>query len=319
MSQASSGRTVMVQGRIVWTSGDLFKGRQKTDLQTRQPRRNQAGEVMMEYGLGLSIPKSAFAQPGVAGAAELWQAMHDEAYILYPSRQVPPQFAMKYKDGDGIDDKGVPFSNREGYGQSLVFAMTTTIPIKFFRFDAATNTNLMINEGIKCGDYVNVQLQIKSHAAQGQGKPGLYLNPQAVQFLGYGKEIVNKPSGDQIFGQALPPMPPGASALPTAPQGQTQLLATAPGGFAPLPSAPMGAPPMAAPVPHYGVLPPVHQPPPGGQVIPMSPPSYPQPLGNAPAPGAYPAPGAAPTPMAAPMAPSFATPASPPVPGWPQQ
>lgn len=276
----ANGRTVMVQGRIVWVSGDLFKGQLQTEFNSKVPKMNKAGEQMKQYGFGLAVPKSVLTQTGQGQPGEIWAAIHEEAYTLYPSRQLPPSFAMKYKDGDGIDDKGVPFSQREGYAGHLVFACTTSLPIKFYKYE--NGQNILINEGIKCGDYVNVQLNIMAHPAQGQGKPGLYLNPYAVQFLGFGKEIINAPSGDQIFGLQAPAMPQGASATPLAPQGMIvpNMAPQAPQQFAP--------PVQQVAPPHYGVLPQAHQPqatpqqfaPPVQQVAPQ--------YGQAPIPGAMP-------------------------------
>ncbi len=271
MAQASNGRSVMVQGRIVFTVGDLFKGRVKTVFGTQTPRTNQAGEPMMEYGFGLAVPKTELAKPG-----SIWEAIHAEAQSLYPGGHIPPSFAMKYKDGDGIDDKGVPFAQREGYAGHLVFACTTSLPIKWFRFE--NGNNIMVNDGIKAGDYVNVQLSIKAHPAIAAGKAGLYLNPNAVQFLGYGKEIVNAPSGDQIFGTSMPPVPQGASSIPIAQPGM--LVPNAP-NYAVNPG-PIFQPGFQQPVaqqqqvPHYGILPVAHQPPPGGQ--PMAQPQQPYPV-----------------------------------------
>jgi len=245
----STGVTTMCQGRIVWTSGDLFKGKPKLDQNTKQPRTNAQGEPMIEYGFGLAVPKSVLDQVGEGQPGHVWAAMHEEAYKLYPSKQLPPGFAMKFKDGDGVDHKGQSYSTRQGHAGHIVLACTTTIPIKWFKYE--NGQNILVNEGIKCGDYVNVQLQIKSHPAMGQGKAGLYLNPMAVQLIGYGEAIVNAPSGDQIFGGAAPVAPQGATEMPTAPMGQAMLTpqtATA---------APM---PNAAPAPNYGVLPEQHQP-----------------------------------------------------------
>lgn len=260
MSQATNGKSVMVQGRIVWVGGDLFKGKIKTEFNSNIPKKNAAGETMMEYGFGLAVPKSVLNQTATGQPGEIWAAMHEEAFTLYPSRQIPPGFAMKYKDGDGIDHKGQPFSQREGHAGHIILTCTTSLPIKFFKWE--NGQNILISEGIKCGDYVNVQLHVKAHPAQGQGKPGLYLNPNAVQFLGFGKEIINAPSGDQIFGNALPPMPQGASAMPLAPTGMI-----VPTGQPAAPPMPPQAMPMQQPPAHFGVIPPVHQPPPGGQPI----------------------------------------------------
>lgn len=308
MSQQSAGRSVMVEGRIVWTSGNLFGGKQKTDMNTKQPKRDAAGEIMTEYGFGLAVMKSTIAQQG-NDPTQIWAAIHAEAMTLYPNGQIPPSFAMKYKDGDGVDDKGRPFSQREGYAQHLVFACTTSLPIKYFKWE--NGANIMVNEGIKCGDYVKVQLQVKAHPAVGTAKAGLYLNPQAVQFLGFGKEIINAPSGDQIFGLAAPTQYPGASQVPVAPNS---------GPLLPQPMTqvqPSYQPPVAQaapPPPHFQVLPPAHQPPPGGMHInPMSSagaappamPGYPQQM-------AHPGPTAPPT-----AYPS--NPGMPPMPGYPPQ
>lgn len=243
----SEGKVVIAQGRIVWTAGDLFKGKVQNIFGTNQPKLNQAGEQVVQFGFGLAIPKTELALPD---RGQLWKTMHDEAYTLYPTGQIPPSFAMKYKDGDGIDDQGKPFASREGYPGCLVFALTTTLPIRFFRWEGGQN--VQVSDGIKCGDYVNVQVMVKAHAAIGAGKAGLYLNPMAVQLVAAGKEIVNAPTGDMVFGTVAP---------------------AAPAGYVP-PAQPAAMPPVnintppAAPAPHYGVLPQPHQPPPGGQPMP---------------------------------------------------
>lgn len=314
MSQTNQGRNCMVQGRIVWTSGNLFTGKQKKDQNTKQPRFKTDGTPLIEYGFGLAVDKRAFAQMGPGQPGEIWVMMHAEAQAMYNGGQIPPSFAMKYKDGDvDIDENGKPYSLREGYAGHMVFACTTSQPIKFCKWE--NGGNIMINEGIKCGDYVNVQLNIKSHPANGPGKAGLYLNPNAVQFTGWGKEIINTPTGDQIFGIGAPALPPGASATPVAQPGFLQPVGqqVQQPGYPPQPAYPqqppaampqMPGPATMAPQPHFGVLPQNHQPPPGGQ------PAYP-PMGNVPQPAGFPAPGVAATPMGAPTAPPFAVNAAP--------
>jgi hypothetical protein len=294
MSNVSEGKSVMVTGRIVWTCGrTVFDGKLNVDDRTKLPKLNAKGEQTQQYGFGLAVAKTELA-PGKSGEP-LWNAIHEQAFVIYPSRQMPPAFAWKYKDGDGVDHNGAPFNTREGYGGHLIFACTTGIPIKFFRFE--NGNNILTNEGIKCGDYVNVQINVVAHAAVGQGKPGVYLNPNAVQFLGYGKEIINTPSGDQLFGVQAPPLPPGASATPLAPQ-PGMLVPQAPVGYAappqqptgfPAPSAPQqfqapqgypgpgpSASPGSPPPPsNYGVIPPALQPPTQGYAQPGVPAGYP--------------------------------------------
>jgi hypothetical protein len=258
---SSEGKTLMIAGRIVWTSGDLFKGKVKLDDQTKQPVIDQKnGKPVVEYGFGLAVPKSVLQQVAPGQPGYIWTAMHEEAYAVFPSRQLPPDFAWKYKDGDGTDHMGQPFANRAGHAGHLVFAFTTRIPIKYYKFE--NNTNILINEGIKCGDYVNVQVMVKAHPAVGRGKAGLYLNPYAAQLIGYGEAIVNVPSGDDVFGKAAPPVPQGASVTPIAPAGMLvptgQSMPTVMPAMAQPFAAPVPAMPMAQP--HYGVLPTVHQP-----------------------------------------------------------
>ena len=259
----TEGRTIMVQGRIVWTSGDLFQGKPKLDLNTKQPKIDKQGQPIMEYGFGLAVPKSVLNQAEAGQPGEIWSAIHAEAYTLYPSRQLPPGFAWKYKDGDGVDHNGQSFADREGHAEHLIFACTTTIPIKYFRLE--NGNNFLINEGIKCGDYVNVQLGIKAHGPVGQGKAGLYLNPLAVQLIGYGAAIINMPSGNQIFGTVAPPLPQGASLTPLAPM-PGPLIPSAPmsgPALAPQSIPAYGSPPVvqqAQATPHYGVVPQAFQP-----------------------------------------------------------
>lgn len=276
--------TCMVQGRIVYTVGDLFKGDVAKNFGTQNPKLNKQGQQFREYGFGLAVPKGALGQPG-----GIWEKIHEAAYTLFPNRVIPADFHMKYKDGDtGTNKDGTPVNVKKGYPGNVVFSLKTTIAIKFYKFE--NGQNFLINEGIKCGDYVNVQLSINVNPGTNRG---LYLNPNAVQFLGFGEEIVNAPSADQIFGVQAPPLPPGASATPFAPAGfitppGIPAPQAAPQGFAPPPVAAPGYPPQAAPVPvqpNWGVLPQAHQPQ-----------GYPQPAGYPPqAAPAYPSsPGAMP-------------------------
>lgn len=296
--QQDNGQTVLVDGRIVWTAGDLFKGKGKIDDRTKQPVMDQkTGLQVIEYGFGLAVPKSVFNQLGEGQPGYVWTAMQQEAMKLYPSGQIPPQFAWKYKDGDSVDHNGQSFANRAGHAGHLILACTTRIPIKYFRFE--NGQNFQINEGIKCGDYVKVQLTVKGHPAIGQGKPGLYLNPGFVQFLGFGEAIVNTPTGDAIFGTNAPQVPQGASATPMSTPGMiapTNGFAQ-PGGF----PAPQAAAPTMAPgpvAPNWNVVPTIHHP---GQPA-AAPPMMNQP----PAVGGFPPPpGAGATPSGFPPPPGF--------------
>lgn len=237
MSNDKKGTSVLVQGRIVWLVGDTpFVGEQKKDQNTKQPLFNPDGTPKISFGFGLAVPKSSLSGPN----GQIFQVMQAEAGRLFPNG-FPPSFAWKYKDGDGVDHEGKPFGDREGHAGHLVLALTTMIIPKFFRWDQQAGTNVQIQEGIKCGDYVNVQVNVVAHPAIGQGKPGLYLNPLAVQFLGYGTEIVNvRMNADATFGANAPALPQGATAVPTAPNQQMLVQPTQaqPQGMPGLPGQP---------------------------------------------------------------------------------
>lgn len=203
---ASEGKSIICQGRIVWTCGDTpFKGAQKKD-QNGKLIFNDKNEPLMQYGFGLAVP---IPGPGATpeqtkNFMDLWEAMHSEAQALYPGGQIPPGFAMKYKDGtNGIDHKGQPFANRPGYKGCYVFGLTTTLPVNFFKYQGAY---IQVNDGIKCGDYVQVSVNVKGHLPKpgSQGKPGLYLNPSLVLFLAEGEAIINAPAADTVFGSQAP-------------------------------------------------------------------------------------------------------------------
>lgn len=270
----SAGTAVTVQGRLVWVSGDLYKGKPMINQETRQPVIDtKTGLQKITYGFGLAVPKSSFApeKMGPEGSGYIWNVMYEEAFKIYTNRQLPPDFAFKKKDGDtDIDDKGVPYSQRQGYAGHIVFAFTTELPIKYYV--NREGQYVQVNEGIKCGDYVAVSATIKGHAKKGQGKPGLYMNPNAVLFLTYGEPIINTPSGEQVFGGKQFDMSFG-SQQPIAPQGFSGFAqqAVAPQQqFAPQMQQPMQTQqpqqyaqpaPVQQPIqPNYGVLPQIHQP-----------------------------------------------------------
>lgn len=212
MSQQSNETALMVQGRIVWAVGNLFQGKVKTIYGTQTPMTGKDGQPRKEYGFGLAIPKQ--------NCAEVWNAIQTAARSIYP-QNVPPKFAWKFKDGDtDVDENGQPYNLREGYAGCIVLSCTTSLPVKFFKWDQQSNQNVQVSEGIQAGDYVNVQLSIKAHGPSGQngqGNPGMYLNPLAAQLVGHGKPIINAPTGDQMFGTNAPVVPQGASSTPIAP------------------------------------------------------------------------------------------------------
>lgn len=193
----AENKAVRVQGRIVWVAGDLFKGEQAKVYKTTTPKLNKAGQPYQEYGFGLAVHKSVLQNVAEGQPGHIWAAIHEEAYKMFPNRVIPASFAMKVQDGDtGVNRDGVQLNTKKGYPGHMIFTMKTTIPIKWYKRE--NGQMFQIAEGIKCGDYVDCSLTISSHAG---ANSGIYLNPNACEFLLAGEGIVNAPSGEQLFGQ----------------------------------------------------------------------------------------------------------------------
>ena len=293
----------LATGRIVWGHPGKAQPKKQQDGPNKgQPVLKQDGTPVLQYSFGLAIPKYATlvaqgATPEMLQTAfdvAVWPAMDAEIKTGYPNG-VPPRFAYKYQDGDGIDSKGQPFNQREGYAGCYVLAITTEIAPPLYQWDAASGKYLQIEaERIKCGDYVRVGLNLKVNVATGTNTPSIYVNPTAVQFVGYGSEIRNGPDAVAIFGQqGQVALPPGASAVPMAGGGNVGMPgmpgAGAPAGY----PAPQGQPmaPAGYPAPAHdfvqnaGMQPQPQMQQPQGQ--PMAPQGYPQQPGYAPAPQGY--------------------------------
>jgi len=288
-------------GRIVW--GNPGKARAKTDSKTGQPVLKD-GQPVQQWVFGLAIPKEEFQ-------AHVWPAMAEEIATGFP-QGTPPNFSFKYKDGDGVDHKGVPFSNREGHAGCMILTVATeSFAPPIFKLNPQSGQyDQWPAEQIKTGDYVRVSLSMKVNVPTNPTHtPGIYVNPQGVEFLGYGEEIHNGPDAQGMFGGQAAALPQGASATPLA---STQ----APGMPIPQPAAAPLAPvqPAAAPLapvqPAAAPLAPV----PGQVAMPAPAQNF---VPQQPAPLAPVAPVAAPlapvAPVAAPLAP--VAPVAAPIPG----
>ena len=200
-----STQLVTAPGRIVW--GNPLVGRPKKDNNNQPVLKD--GKPVTEYQFGLAIPKAQFA--------ELGAAMQAEAQAACP-QGIPADFAYKFKDGDtGTDAKGGALSAKTGYAGCYVIACSTEFPIPVYKRNGAAFEQL--TQGVKTGDFVRVQLTINGHGrAPGKmgAKPGLYLNPNMVEFLGYGEEIRGAANPDDAFGAPVAALPQGASATPVA-------------------------------------------------------------------------------------------------------
>lgn len=201
-----------------------------------------AGQPRTEYYIGLAIEKTA---PGVAELfAQLTQCASDAR-----SGVIPPNYAYKFLDGDGVDSKGLPYANREGHAGHWIFRFTTSYAPKCYK-DSGNGQMIEIPaEEVKSGFFVQIAGSIEDN--KDTGKPGLYLNLNMVNLVAFGQEIHGGPDANEVFGGAPGALPAGATAAPAAPANQFAGMAQAAPGV-PAAPAPMAAPapaPMAAPAP----------------------------------------------------------------------
>jgi hypothetical protein len=106
-------------------------------------------------------------------------------------------------------------------------------------------------EGIKTGDYVSVGIDCRVNvAADAKKKSGLYINPKAVELVGYGTQIVSQGQADPnaLFGGRQHTLPPGASATPIGGGGAVGM----PGMGQPAPMQQPGMMPAPAPMQQPG-------------------------------------------------------------------
>lgn len=224
-------------GRIVW--GNPGKATIKKD-QKGQPVLKD-GKPVEQWAFGLAIPKAEFQQV-------VWPAMAQEAATGYP-QGAPQAFSWKYKDGDNDRDRnGVPYNQREGYAGCYVLTITTeSFAPPIFKLNPQKGAyDQLTGDQIKTGDFVACALSFKVNVPTDRTHtPGLYVNPVAIDHVGYGQPIFNGPDAQQLFGGTQYQLPPGASAAPVAAAGAPGM----PGTMQPAPQP--GGMPMQPQQPQY--------------------------------------------------------------------
>ena len=79
MSQQSQGKTLLISGRIVWKSGDLFKGQPQTDFNTKLPKLDSTGKQKVQYGFGLAVAKT---DPELQGLMQVMQSEQCKSILM---------------------------------------------------------------------------------------------------------------------------------------------------------------------------------------------------------------------------------------------
>lgn len=228
--QKSEGVNLVVQGRYVW--GQLI-AQHKKNYTTKKPEFDQQNQPVMETAFGIAIPKPGpqSTPEEVKNFQDVWQAIYGEAG-KQGYDHTRKDFAWKFDDGDTLKPDNTPYPAH--YKGCIVIACSTRIPVKLFAWNQAGAIEAVTEKDIKCGDYVQVSLNIKGHPAP---NAGLYINPSMVARFAFGEAIVGSADPNTVFTQR-PSMPAGASATPigTAPQygmGQQAPAPAAPANFAP--------------------------------------------------------------------------------------
>jgi len=198
-------------GRIV--QGDCFKGNDKDFY--GKPRVDKNGSPSVSYYIGLAIAKND------PGWGELWGKITTEARTGFPGmfdasgNCTHPAFAFKVIDGDSEapNTRGVKWCDHEGFPGHYVLKFNSGFPPKCYT--AGGGEVIVDPERIKRGYFVRIHGSIAPN--NDQQKPGVYLNFDGVEFIGYGEAIITGPSGSEMFGASpVGVLPPGASATPVA-------------------------------------------------------------------------------------------------------
>lgn len=205
--QQAKGTDIVIQGRIVWGG---VKASVKKIYGTQTPAIDpKTGKEIIEYAFGLAVPKinPQSNQHEVENFQKFWNSVHHEAAKL-GYQQGAQNFHWKFEDGDGNKQDGSPYPiHSKGH---YIIACKTRIPLKLMAWEGSAIKQIT-DEEIKCGDYVQVALNIEAH---GNPNAGMYINPSYVARFAYGEAIVNMPDPKTVFGNAPPPMPFGASSTP---------------------------------------------------------------------------------------------------------
>ncbi len=237
---------ILIQGRIV--RGHPAIKKPVIDDATKKQKISESGQPRENIYFGLAVEKSVFVQ-------QYWPAFYQESLSAFP-QGVPNNFAYKYTDGDTNDGEGKPYSRHTGYAGCFVINFSTEgFPPPIFKQDPAApgGYRQMSPEEVSCGDYVAVTTLLKYNGNTGTRKPGLYVNPTAILFIGYGEKIASASvDPNEKFKGFQAQLPAGASATPlmsSAPMPSAMMPAPQ---YAPAPAAPQYAPAPAGgmPAPH---------------------------------------------------------------------
>ncbi len=215
-------------GRLV--QGDVFEAQTKN--MNGGPLVDQKGNPKVQYFIAVACPKT---DPATMAT---FQRIQEIAVAGFPGGETQqPTFAWKVLDGDVA-----PNNAKTGFPGCYIFRLTTGFQPQVYTKGGASQ--IVDPAQIKRGYYIRAVFNCTPNG--NQQKPGVYLNTELVELIGYGEEINNGPDAAALLGAAgAAALPAGASATHVAGGAPIQPPAT-PGTVIP-PVQPVTAATLMAP------------------------------------------------------------------------
>ena len=246
-------------GRIV--QGNPLVGNLQFDDRTKQPKMKSDNSGQQEnWYINVAFDKKdpdTLAMVGeiYAEAARSFPQLFPQGVNFQAANFgcVRADFAVKLIDGDGLDNNGQPHAKKDGFGGHWIVKISTYAGAMRCVNGLQNNATITDPEQIHTGNYVRVALDFKTNgwAGDGSSKPGLYMNPDLVQLVGYGQKIVGGPDANVVFATAAAYVPQGMATTPVGGVAMPGLPAplALPGAAGPLPTAlpAVGLPSITAP------------------------------------------------------------------------
>lgn len=196
-----------------------------------------AGKPRVEYFIAIAIPKTGETHwANTEWGSKIWAVGHKE----FPQAALRPDFSWKVEDGDSQipNKRNRKPCEQEGWPGHWIVKLKTSFALSIYKAEGSNWVQLTQPDLVKCGYYLQVGFSVDGNRQE--NNPGVYLNPNAICFSGYGPEINFGPNvEDYGFGKAA--MPAGVSQVPLA-------AAVMPAGAPPPPSGAYPPPPPAPPV-----------------------------------------------------------------------
>lgn len=256
MSQNDTGTFVFPPSRMI--GGSLYTG--STKDAKGQPLTFSDGSPRTQFSFGIAIPKGQEQHWNqTPWGARIWQTGAAEA----PAAHQSPAFAWKVKDGDSTipNKNGNRPCDQEGHPGHWIVWFSGSFAIRITKDSG--HTPFLEPEAIKPGYWIEVAANVAfNHRTD---SPGVYLNYEVVNFVGYDKEI-------QLVGQV------DATTVGFGQQAAPAHVSAAPVATMQQPAAPAVASPSAQPAaapavvqPHTAYMAP---PPPAAAPAPFPPPGW---------------------------------------------